>query len=49
MVRPTDDKINKNLDSKKPMEMNPGILMLISNAIMLLVILVAFFCNVYAI
>ena len=41
MVRPTDDKLNKNLDGKKTME--PGMLMLISNAVMLLVILVAFF------
>ena len=40
MVRPTDDKINKDL-GKKPME--PGMLMLISNTVMLLVILVAFF------
>ena len=40
MVRPTDDKINKDL-GKKPME--PGMLMLVSNAVMLLVILVAFF------
>lgn len=40
MVRPTDDKLNKDL-GKTPME--PGMLMLISNAVMLLVILVAFF------
>jgi flagellar FliL protein len=40
MVRPTDDKLNKDL-GKKPME--PGMLMLISNTVMLLVILVAFF------